>query len=71
MGALLGNSVADAEVSAINRYTLFIGVCQDVPVLLMKYGDGLFGTGIRIGLESLDAALVEAPAAVTALYAVL
>ena len=67
----MGSTVADAEVSAISLYTLFIGVCQDTPVWLMKLGNRLYGNEIRILCEGSDVTLEEAPATVTALYAVL
>ena len=71
MGSQLGSTVADAEISAIPLYTLFIGVCQNRPVWLIKLGAGLYGSGVKILWEGSEVTLEEAPAPVTALYAVL
>lgn len=70
-GTELGSTVAEAEVSTARLYTLFLAVCDGVPVLLVKWGGRLFGSGIQMTLEGSTLTLTEAPAAVTALYAVL
>lgn len=70
-GMELGSSVAEAEVSTVFEYSLFIGVCQEKPVWLMRLGDSLYGAGIQIRGQGSSVTLEEAPAAITALYAVL
>ena len=70
-GMELGSSVAEAEVSGVSEYSLFVGVCQEKPVWLMRLGDSLFGTDLRIRCQGSSVTLEEAPEAVTALYAVL
>lgn len=71
VGTELGSTVAEAEVSAVNAYTLFMGVCSGLPVWLMKLDDGIYGSGIKMTWNGSSLILDTAASPVTALYAVL
>ena len=71
VGAELGSSVPDAEDSALQCYSFFLGVCAGEPIWLMKLGPGIFGSGVRVTYDNGTAVLNTAPTAMTALYAVL
>lgn len=71
VGADLGSTAADAEVSAVPRYTLFMAVCGGVPVWLMRLGTEIYGSGMKMTCDGSVMLLQEAPDTVTALYAVI
>ena len=70
-GTELGSAVPSAESSAMGRYTLFLGVCDGKPVLLMGLGNSIWGEGVKITREGQVVTLAEATSPVTALYALL
>lgn len=70
-GTELGSTVADADISAVSLYTLFMAVCAGQPVWLMRLDSGLWGSGIKMTCDGSVMTLDAAPEAVTALYAVL
>ena len=70
-GADLGSTVAAADTGAVGSYTLFMGVLNQEPVWLMKVGNKIRGSGVTITLNDSIITLDTAPAAMTALYAVL
>ena len=70
-GTELGSAVPDAEDSALQRYTFFLGVCGEEPVWLMKLGTAISGAGVKLTYDGTVAALQTAPAPMTALYGVL
>lgn len=71
VGAELGSQVASADASAVSLYTLFMAVCEDTPVWLMKLGSGIYGSGVKITCNGPVITLHTAQAPVTAMYAVL
>lgn len=70
VGTELGSAVADAEVSAAEKYTVFLGICGGKPKLLAKWGGGIYGEGVNMTLDGDSLTLEGAEAPVTALFAV-
>lgn len=71
VGTELGSEVASADTGAVSRYSLFMAVCNGLPVWLMKLGTGIYGNGMEMTCSGSVVTLHTAQAPVTAMYAVL
>lgn len=65
----------DADVSAVGRYTLFVALSGDTPVLCAKIGNRICGTSVKMNYEEVNGigklTMGDISVAVNALYALL